>query len=228
MNEDDSEEKACTVSEAPAEFDHLRNFFSVKKKPEDAEIDIKKLPANVQGLFTGPKGSREVERANMVSQVKKNGGPAVKVHRGAKARELRKAYGHRCIPTRWLETCKDMGDDYETPLSPQDVQEARVPRHHGPKSRWILQGFHDPDITILNRSVPTPETQDVPLCQMLASLQAKAWVGDVKGAFSQGVRHQRSEPLFALPPPGGIPGESDDILIEIRAEIHGLISGPTG
>ena len=40
--------------------------------------------------------------------------------------------------------------------------------------------------------------------------------------------HQREQPLFASPPPGGIPGESEEILIEICAEIYGLISGPPG
>ena len=63
---------------------------------------------------------------------------------------------------------------------------------------------------------------------MLASIRAKAWVGDVRGAFSQGMRNQRTEPLFATAPPGGIPGELDDIVIEILAEIYGLISGPPG
>eukprot|EP00973_Karenia_brevis_P064305 8934980-Karenia_brevis.AAC.1 len=63
---------------------------------------------------------------------------------------------------------------------------------------------------------------------MLASIRAKAWVGDVRGAFSQGLRGQREEPVFAIPPPGGIPGETDDVPVEIRAEINGLISGPPG
>ena len=42
------------------------------------------------------------------------------------------------------------------------------------------------------------------------------------------MRQQRPEPLFATPPPGGIPGEPEDIVIEILAEIYGLISGPPG
>ena len=68
---------------------------------------------------------------------------------------------------------------------------------------------------------------DVPLAlQTLASMRARAWVGDVQGAFTQGLRHQRPELLFATPPPGGIPGEDDDILIEILAEVYGLITGP--
>eukprot|EP00973_Karenia_brevis_P014684 2003338-Karenia_brevis.AAC.1 len=61
---------------------------------------------------------------------------------------------------------------------------------------------------------------------MLATIRAKAWVGDVRGAFSQRFRGQREEPLFVTPPPGGIPGETDDVLVEVRAEIYGLRSGP--
>ena len=115
-----------------------------------------------------------------------------------------------------------MGDDHNNGLS-DDI----VKSNYAAKSRWILLGFNDPDIALLNRSVPTPETMDVPLAlQLLASIQAKGWVGDVRGAFTQGLRHQRPEPLFATPPPGGIPGEDDDILIEILAEVYGLITGP--
>eukprot|EP00973_Karenia_brevis_P034370 4741099-Karenia_brevis.AAC.1 len=86
------------------------------------------------------------------------------------------------------------------------MREAGIPAHHGAKSRWILQGYHDPDITILNRSVPTPETSDP------ASVQ----------------RHELVTCLFATPPPGGVPGEDDDVLVEIRADIYGLILGPPG
>ena len=222
------------VEEAIAEFEDTLCYFTLKKIPADAEINIDKLSEPARNLFTGPQGARAKEWQNMISAGKDSeSGPAVRVHRGARARELRKNYAHRMIPTRFLDKWKDMGDDYETPLSPKDIEEAQIPAHHDAKSRWIIQGFHDPDITILNRSVPTPETSDVPLClQVLASIKAKAFVGDVKGAFTQGLRGQRQalgmEPLFALPPPGGIPGEPDDIVIEILAEIYGLITGPPG
>ena len=63
---------------------------------------------------------------------------------------------------------------------------------------------------------------------MLASLRANAWVADVKGAFSQGLRNQREKPLFTTPPPGGVPGEDADIIIEILTQIYGFISGPPG
>ena len=98
----------------------------------------------------------------------------------------------------------------------------------GAKSRWIVQGFHNPDIAVLNRSVPTPETSDVPLTlQLLASIRARIWAGDIKSGFMQGLKGIRKEPLFASMPPEGIPGEGDpDTLIELLAEAYGLITGP--
>ena len=215
--------------EAVAEYNVSENYFTVKKVPADAEIDIRQLDETARSLFTGKGGSREKEWANMINQVKEVGGPAVRVYRGARAKEIKLNYSHRLIPSRWLDKWKDMGDDFTTPLPPETIKMFDIPEHSGAKSRWILQGFHDPDIAILNRSVPTPETSDVPLVlQMIASLCAKAFVGDIRGAFSQGMRGQRKESLYATPPPGGIPGEGDDIVIEILAEIYGLISGPPG
>ena len=132
----------------------------------------------------------------MIDATNPDGSPEVRVHRGKHAIELRAKYSHRLIPSRWHEEWKDMGDQYDNCLNDMSIA-----KHLGAKSRWILQGFHDPDIAILNRSVPTPETMDVPLAlQVIASLYAKAWVGDVQGAFTQGLRHLRPEPLFAIPP----------------------------
>ena len=107
------------------------------------------------------------------------------------------------------------------------LNDPEVPKYLGAKSRWIIQGFHDPDIAILNRTVPTPATSDVPLSlQMLTSIYARVWVGDVRSAFTQGIKGLREQSLYALPPEGGIPGEDDDILIELLTEVYGLISGP--
>ena len=117
----------------------------------------------------------------MVDATGLDGGPAVIVHRGKRARELYEKYSHRIVPSRWHEKWKDMSDDFDNKLNLPEVA-----KHLGARSRWIILGFHDPDIAILNRSVPTPETQDVPLVlQLLASLKAKPWVGDVKGAFEE-------------------------------------------
>ena len=63
--------------------------------------------------------------------------------------------------------------------------------------------------------------------QLLASIRARIWVGDIKSAVMQGLKGMRKEPLFASMPPEGIPGEDDpDTLIELLAEVYGLITGP--
>ena len=215
--------KGFLIDEAVAFFEEETGIFFIKKKPEGAEVSVSKLSPKAQKLFTAAGGSREKEWKSITAPGVD--GPPVRVHRGARARELKRKYADRIIPSRWHEKWKDMGDEFDNQLS-----DPSVAKHLGAKSRWILQGFHDPDIALLNRSVPTPETGDVPLSlQMLASIGADAWVGDVKSAFTQGLRQQRDQPLFATPPPGGIPGEDDeDILIEILTEVYGLISGPPG
>ena len=80
------------------------------------------------------------------------------------------------------------------------------------KSRWILLGFEDPDIENLERSVPTPATEDVPMAlQLMASIKAPSWTADVASAFGQSIKGQRRKEggkrLFAYPPKEGIPGE---------------------
>ena len=57
------------VHEAVAEFDVSENYFTLKKIPVDAEIDIHKLNETARSLFTGKGGSREKEWDNMVKQV---------------------------------------------------------------------------------------------------------------------------------------------------------------
>ena len=151
-------------------------------------------------------------------------GPSIRVWRGREAATLRAQYSHRIIPSRWHRKWKDQGADFDNKLG-----DPSVAKHLGAKSRWILQGSHDPDIALLNRTVPTPSATDVPLAlQMLASLRADTCVGDIKSAFTQSSRGLRPDRLFASPPPGGIPGESDDVLIEVLTEIYGLVSGPPG
>jgi hypothetical protein len=89
------------IGEALAVFEDSANYFTLKKKPVDAEIRVSDLPVAAQKLFLN--GSRPKKWMNMINQVREDGGPAVKVHRGARARELSKTYAHRIVPSRWLE-----------------------------------------------------------------------------------------------------------------------------
>ena len=75
-----------------------------------------------------------------------------------------------------------MGDGFDNGLN-----DPSIAKHLVAKSRWIIQGFQDPGIEILPHTVPAPSTSDVPLSlQILASMRAKAWVGDVRSALTQG------------------------------------------
>ena len=66
--------------------------------------------------------------------------------------------------------------------------------------------------------------------QLIASILVEAGISDVSSAFGQSLQGLRgpNKRLFASPPPGGLPGEEDDILIELLTEIYGLVSGPPG
>ena len=67
-----------------------------------------------------------------------------------------------------------MGDEYDNGLSGKYPE---VRSCEEAESRWILLGFEDPDIAHLQRSVPTPATEDVPMAlQLLASIGAKAFI----------------------------------------------------
>ena len=99
------------------------------------------------------------------------------------------------------------------------------------KSRWIIRCLDDPDIAVLSLTVLTLSTSGAPLAlHCLSSVKAKALVGDVKSAFTQGLRNQREEFLFAPPPAGGIPGEDPKelIVIELLAAVYGSVTGPPG
>ena len=41
-----------------------------------------------------------------------------------------------------------------------ELNDSSLPNHMGAKSRWIIRGFHDPDIALWNRAVPTPASAD--------------------------------------------------------------------
>jgi len=221
VEDEGDETKSFVISQAEVCFDARSEAFFIRKKRPGDEICVNKLDPKAQKLFLGPGGSREKEW-NSIKAPGNEGVAAIKIHRGKEAQELRQKYKDRIVPSRWHEKWKDMGDGFDNGL-----KDPNVSAHLGAKSRWILQGFHDPDIHLLNRSVPTPETSDVPLAlQIIASLRALGWIGDIKSAFTQGIKGLRPDRLFASPPAGGVPGEDNDILIELLAEVYGLITGP--
>ena len=83
----------------------------------------------------------EKEWDNMIKQVKADGVPAVRIHRGAKARELLEKYADRIVPSRWMNKWKDMGDEFDTPLPPQIISASAIPAHHGRNPDGYCKGF---------------------------------------------------------------------------------------
>eukprot|EP00959_Pyramimonas_sp_CCMP1952_P404878 8485624-Pyramimonas_sp.AAC.1 len=72
-----------------------------------------------------------------------------------------------------------------------ELNDPVAPKNSDAKSQWTTHGFHDPDIAVLNRTVPTPPTSNVPVAlQCLSPIKAKAWVGDVESAVARGLRNQ--------------------------------------
>ena len=187
---------------------------------------MKKLKPHLQQRFYDPKkGSRRKEWDKLAV------GGSVKVWRGAQARALRKQFADRTVTTRWHDKWKDMGEDFVSDISKIDLEENDITKHQDAKSRWIMQGFTDPDIAFLNRTVPTPASEDLMLAlQLIASIQGEAGISDVSSAFGQSIKGLRGpgKRLFAEPPEGGLPGEDDDVLVELLTEIYGLVSGPPG
>ena len=104
-----------TAKQAEAYFSTPSKNFYIRKKRPDEEISVKRLSPQAQKLFLGPGGSREKEWKS----VQTSGGagePAVRIFRGAAARQIRKDYADRILPSRWHEKWKDMGDAFENQL----------------------------------------------------------------------------------------------------------------
>ena len=92
-----------------------------------------------------------------------------------------------------------------------------------------MHGFKDPDIHEIERSCPTPELSSINITlQILASTTSKGTLADGEKAFMQGDPSVRDEPLYATPPPEGLPGVPEGALIRLDREVYGLVSGMSG
>eukprot|EP00971_Amphidinium_carterae_P054625 1076231-Amphidinium_carterae.1 len=120
------------------------------------EINIWKLPQEQLDMFTTQASRGRVKEWNAV---KESG--AIQVHTGRAAEAIRETLAHRIVPSRWLDKWKVSGPAANHGLSLQ--QQNWVDPRVEAKSRWIVQGFHDPEIVqidMIERSVPTPATGD--------------------------------------------------------------------
>ena len=64
--------------------------------------------------------------------------------------------------------------------------------------------------------------------QILASTTSEGTLADGEKAFMQGDPSVRDEPLYATPPPEGLPGVLEGALIRLDREVYGLVSGMSG
>ena len=97
------------------------------------------------------------------------------------------------------------------------------------KARWCVHGFKDPDSHEIERSCQTPASSSIKVSpQILASTAAEPTLADGEKAFMQGDPGVRCEPLYATPPPEGLPGVLEGALIRLDREVYGLVSGMSG
>ena len=94
------------------------------------------------------------------------------------------------------------------------------------KARWREHGFKDPDIHEIERSCPSPELSSINITlQILASTTSEGTLADGEKAFMQGDPSVRDEPLYATPPPEGMPGLPEGALIRLDRQVYGPVSG---
>ncbi|CAE7253541.1 GIP [Symbiodinium sp. CCMP2592] len=108
------------------------------------------------------------------------------------------------------------------------------------KCRTVIQGCHDPDLGLLDRSSPTPTRLAELLIYEIACsgynrrLQRnkkswKLWCGDVSTAFLQGQPQARTMPIYMRPPRDDIQKMAQTFLhdlYEIVGNLYGLCNAP--
>ena len=94
-----------------------------------------------------------------------------------------------------------------------------------PKCRWIIIGFHDPDVLSLERTSPTPLSVTVNvMLSASVGLEQDVYQGDISTAFLQGRRISRE--LYCEQPKEGIPGLEPGQLLQLEREVYGTTRAP--
>ena len=88
------------------------------------------------------------------------------------------------------------------------------------KVRWCVHGFEDPDIHEIERSCPTPELSSIKnYTADPGATTSEGMLADGEKASMQGDPSVRDEPLYATPPPEGLPGVTEGALIRLDREV---------
>eukprot|EP00971_Amphidinium_carterae_P349279 6490939-Amphidinium_carterae.1 len=94
-----------------------------------------------------------------------------------------------------------------------------------PKCRWILIGFKDPDVLVLDGESPTPQLFSLnALLQAVASQAWELFQGDLQTAFLQG--DVTSREIYVEQPPEGVPNMKRGQLLKMNKEIYGSVAAP--
>ncbi|CAE7347138.1 RE1, partial [Symbiodinium microadriaticum] len=142
------------------------------------------------------------------------GKTAMRVWKGAKAKEIRRRFPNRFMGSRFVITNK-VDEDGE-----------RV------KARLCLQGHLDPDFhqKIASGDCHSPTLSGLGRALLLQLLVSNHWVmnlGDIKGAFLEaGPLPERYRPLYAEQPEGGIPGLDPQDVLEVTGNMYGANNAP--
>ena len=136
---------------------------------------------------------------------------AVTIRDSTQAEAIREKQSERVISSRLVLRWKETDAGYKA------------------KARWCVHGFKDPDIHEIERSCPTPELSSINITlQILASTTYEGTLADGEKAFMQGDPSVRNEPLYATPPPEGVPGVPEGAPIRLDRDVHGLVSRMSG
>eukprot|EP00971_Amphidinium_carterae_P017683 348389-Amphidinium_carterae.2 len=192
----------------------LTTFYQAEK----GIVQVNTLPVAVQELFL--KGSRLKESQAVMNTL-------VPLSKLETERVLANPQAN-VIPSRWLDVWKEV-DKSDAPSFPQGLG---IPRGLVPKSRWILQGFHDSAARELNRCVQTSEQHE--LLYVLQVVCDHGWtgqVGDVSAAFTQAnmdlPQNQRVDEIYVRAPrDGGLPCFPGATVFRLQVELYGLMTGP--
>ena len=199
----------------------------------DADTSVEVLLAS----FLMKKAAKEMHHSghpqplqDMIDEAKKkewetlSSKPAVKIHHGKRAKDIKEKYAHRFIGSRFVITRKPLEEGCN--VNPEDINTFTA------KARWCLQGHLDPDLTEKAQSgmLQSPTLSQMGRTLLMQLLSSNGWdlqLGDIKGAFLEaGPLPDRYRPLYAHQPPGGIPGLSSESVIEVVGNVYGQNDAP--
>ena len=139
---------------------------------------------------------------------------AIKIFSTAEADRIRSTVPRqRILESRFVKTRR---------TNPDDPNTSEI------KCRWVVRGFQDPDVEILERQSPTL-TADGLACvlQLLASMRWSMNVADIEGAFLQGDEYNRETgPIYVALPHDTFPGLPENTIFQLTKCVYGLMDAP--